>query len=101
MTAVGDVSVLGRRVLEQFWVTLVPEVREELLRQIEKHGDQSTASPEIDDHTRLVILTEEVGEVARAMTYDEGDRAELRKEIAQVAAVALAWAIGIDLGDKR
>lgn len=39
---------------------------------------------------RLAILTEEVGEVARAM-QDEGD-ARLLEELVQVGAVALRWA---------
>lgn len=41
----------------------------------------------INDQHRLVVLVEEVGEVARAV-QGEG---ELREELVQVAAVAVAW----------
>jgi len=54
-----------------------------------KHGDNSIENVH-DDATMLTILVEEVGEVARAMTYDQ-NISELRKEIAQVMAVAWAW----------
>lgn len=42
-----------------------------------------------DDGIKLAVLTEEVGEVARA--YLEHDPAQLRAELIQVAAVAVAW----------
>lgn len=45
----------------------------------------------------LRILIEEVGEVAKAM-QEETD-AELRAELVQVAAVAVAMVEGIDRGD--
>lgn len=54
-------------------------------RQISMWGDQQ--------HTHehwLSILTEEVGEVARALN-DDKDKDEIRKELVQVAAVAVAW----------
>lgn len=40
---------------------------------------------------KLAVLTEEVGEVARAICDDEGE-VRLRAELIQVAAVAVAWA---------
>jgi hypothetical protein len=43
---------------------------------------------------RMAVLTEEVGEVARAVM--ERDRDGLRAELVQVAAVAVAWIEGID-----
>ena len=48
------------------------------------------------DTTKLVVLVEEVGEVARAMTYDNGDRGQLVRELLQVAAVAAGWAQALD-----
>jgi len=42
-------------------------------------------------HLRLAILTEEVGEVARAICDEQGD-AHLLEELVQVGAVALRWA---------
>lgn len=44
------------------------------------------------DHAAFVILAEEVGEVARALTYDEGDPDNLLAELIQVAWMAAAWA---------
>jgi NTP pyrophosphatase (non-canonical NTP hydrolase) len=64
-------------------------------RAIGKHGYQNTpAWPYMSDKDRLVILVEEVGEVARAMTYDEGNEIKLLEELIQVAAMALMWAEG-------
>jgi hypothetical protein len=63
----------------------------EMKRAHEKHGPDSMLSPGKDRGTRLAILMEEVGEVARAMTYDEGDDENLHDELVQVAAMALSW----------
>ena len=38
---------------------------------------------------KVAVLTEEVGEVARAVL--DGDKDQLRAELVQVAAVAVAW----------
>lgn len=69
----------------------VKQVVAEIQRAHDKHGPESMASPRLQQGTRLAILVEEVGEVARAMTYDEGDEANLREELVQVAAMALSW----------
>ena len=53
-------------------------------RQIELWGDGA-----LPLNIRLAVLTEEVGEVAKAM-QDETDQ-ELLAELSQVAAVALRW----------
>lgn len=68
------------------------KVVDERARQDSKHGMESCASPLVSDDKRLAILGEEFGEVCRAMTYDEGDEANLLDELVQVAAVCLAWA---------
>ncbi len=46
------------------------------------------------DGTRTLVLGEEFGEVCRAVL--EGDEANLREELIQVAAVAVAWVEAID-----
>lgn len=59
---------------------------------------------------KLACLVEEVGEVAReVLTQDErrlardtvGSKAALRKELIQVASVAVAWVEGLDKERKR
>ena len=62
------------------------DVLYERLRQDELWGDQSGHA----DERWLVILIEEVGEVARAM-YDD-DEGHVYEEIIQCAAVCMAWA---------
>lgn len=53
------------------------------------HGKGSCASPDVAEPVKVAVLTEEVGEVARALL--DGDRAGLETELVQVAAVAVAW----------
>lgn len=48
--------------------------------------------PECPDGARLAALAEEVGEVGRAL-LDGGD---VRRELVQVAAVAVAWIEGME-----
>ncbi|GHJ59157.1 hypothetical protein NOK12_16750 [Nocardioides sp. OK12] len=57
-----------------------------------KHNGKTPRSHGVGDATSLVVLVEEVGEVARAMTYDEGDIDNLAAELIQVATMAAAWA---------
>lgn len=68
----------------------------ELDRARAKHpGEEGVLS----DAEWLAVLTEEVGECARAI-QDEGDDA-LRAELAQVAAVAARWFASIPQGRQR
>lgn len=61
-----------------------------------KHGmAQTPANPDMTMDERLRIIVEEVGEVARAMTYDEGDPVKLRAELVQVATMAIMSLEGI------
>lgn len=53
----------------------------------------------LTDAEWLAVLTEEVGECARAI-QDESD-AELRAELVQVAAMAARWYLSLPLGRKR
>lgn len=56
------------------------------------------ADPEMPDSVALSVLVEEVGEVAREVNDAYSDsmplahRTDLREELIQVAAVAVAWA---------
>lgn len=69
---------------------------DELASAREKHpGEEGT----LTDAEWLAVLTEEVGECARAI-QDESD-ARLRAELVQVAAMAMRWALSIPLGRER
>src|SRR5215472_1764308 len=73
------------------------EVHEERIRAHLKHGanGNSRENAPWTDGEWLPILGEEFGEVAHCLTYD-ADIAELRKELVQVAAMAIAWIEAID-----
>lgn len=64
----------------------------EAIRAHQKHGDMSILNPGISDGVKLAALVEEVGEVAKELTYDtHNGREALLKELIQVANVALSW----------
>ena len=71
------------------------EVRAELDRAHRKHDGMTPLHPDMRDMDRAVILLEEVGEVARALTPDAhtstGHAGDLADELIQVAAMATAW----------
>jgi|SRR6185503_19744704 len=69
---------------------------------------RSCADPDMagGDGTRFLVLGEEVGEVANAvLETGSGEQgvtdAELRAELVQVAAVAIAWVEAIDVRQAR
>ena len=73
-------------------------IQAEATRAHLKHGEHSMLGPRYSSGDRLAILVEEVGEVARELTYDhggagsgDGRRDELVKELIQVAAMAASW----------
>lgn len=68
------------------------EIDFEFDRAYKKHHGRTPRSRQVSDGESLAILVEEVGEVARAMTYDEGDVNQLATELIQVATMAAAWA---------
>ena len=68
-----------------------PDVAAEMERQREKWGQQMHT-----DRNWLAILTEEVGEVAKAI-LQQGD---VKTEVVQCAAVALSWLRSADW-DRR
>ena len=77
------------------------DARDERKRAHAKHGDTSMEAFPVDDMNRLAILTEEIGEVAKEFNEARHrgglvDVLALRKELIQVAAMALAWADAID-----
>jgi hypothetical protein len=85
------------------------EIQRERMRAHAKHGDGS-----IESHggigaaglLRFTILTEEVGEVAKefneaALDGRDVDRARLRAELIQVAAVTVAWIDRLDRESGR
>lgn len=69
-------------------------IRQERRAQDEKWGINWSLS----DHAFLAILTEEVGEIAKAI--NERDFVGLRKEIVQVAAVCVRWLVAISIKTK-
>lgn len=76
----------------------ISAIGQEIVLAIAKHGwTQTPVNPAMPDSLKLIILVEEVGEVARAMTYDEYDLVKLRAELIQVAAMAAAWAQSLDM----
>lgn len=62
----------------------------ERARQDAKWGWPNAGLAGCDPHKKLSILVEEVGEVAEALLDRQSDD-ELRDELVQVAAVAVAW----------
>lgn len=68
---------------------------QERIRQDELYGKNRTLSPLL----WLTILTEELGEVARAIL--EHDPENLKTELIQLTAVAIAWLQGGDYETPR
>src|SRR5262245_60812069 len=57
-------------------------------------GFGDCSSPQVDMAVKVAVLSEEVGEVARAV-LDCNMGSDLRRELVQVAAVAVAWLEGL------
>ena len=75
---------------------VLTDVMDERKHQDREWPGQATA----EDTPWLAILTEEVGEVARATLGNE-DAGNLRQELIQVAAVAVAWVEWMDRREHR
>lgn len=78
------------------------DVHRERIRAHLKHGANGNSREDAtwDNPEWLPILMEEVGEVAHELTYDAvNPKANLRKELVQVAAMAIAWIEAIDDGN--
>ena len=86
------------------WDIIIERERQERLKEQGKFT-HTCADPEMTHAERLPVLIEEVGEVARAL-LEQGHLpneqshdlhgADLRRELVQVAAVALAWLEAVD-----
>lgn len=74
----------------------VERCRQEQLKA-EGQFRHTCADLEMDNATRLAVLGEEFGEVCKEL-QDGGTVENLRKELIQVAAVAVAWVEAIDKG---
>jgi hypothetical protein len=77
---------------------VLQDVRLERFRQLEKWGADDVCMPTQLNGDRLRVLAEEFGEVAEAMgrPEDGNGKRDLRTELIQVAAVAVAWVEGLD-----
>lgn len=81
-----------------YFTDTLAQVETEFKRAVAKHGvHQTPADPDMRSEEAFIILSEEVGEVARALTYDEGSEENAVDELVQVAAMAIAMATGIRL----
>jgi hypothetical protein len=89
MTAVRDAQPLG---VQTFILAMVRE----LDRARKKHPDEEGV---LTDAEWLAVLTEEVGECARAIQDETDDH--LRAELVQVATMALRWSLSIPHGRQR
>lgn len=77
----------------RYWI--FKAVQDERDRQDRKWGGVPGVDRR-DDHTYPAVLTEEVGEACKA--WLEREPMDLREELIQVAAVAIAWVEELDNG---
>jgi NTP pyrophosphatase (non-canonical NTP hydrolase) len=83
----------------ELWRVL-DEIATERVRQNTLHpGSTARELATAGRFRALAVLLEEVGEVARALLEGE-PVADLRAELIQVAAVAVAWVEGIDAAPR-
>lgn len=69
---------------------IITAINAERLRADALHGEMSISADGPTDFFRVTVLTEELGEVSRAAL--DGDQAQLRKELIELAAASIAWA---------
>lgn len=87
-----------QKLLDFLEVNYTRELVSEATHAFLKHGYRRTPAARAGgsyEFEKLAILVEEVGEVAKALTYDQ-DGGELRGELIQVATMALLWMVSID-----
>lgn len=58
-----------------------------------EHGRGDCSSPYVSEWVKFAVLSEEMGEVARALLEHDPDA--VRRELVEVAAVAHAWLEGM------
>jgi NTP pyrophosphatase (non-canonical NTP hydrolase) len=74
------------------------EIAEQRARNHVRFGAESIEDRPPDYAGWLPTLVEEVGEVGRALTLEQGDRLRLRAELVDTAAVCLMWIDSLDRG---
>lgn len=94
---IGDVSFLESELDHSEWIEdVLADVSSEIVRAAKKHGWKDVpTNPEISAEKAFIILAEEFGEVARALTHDEGSLDNLEDELIQTAAMAVAMLVGV------
>jgi len=75
-------------------ITAEREVQAERWGGAHAWGEGDCSSGTVAPTTKVAVLTEECGEVARAVL--DGQPELLRRELVQVAAVAVAWLEGLE-----
>lgn len=95
-----DMKIATYRVIEEanlrtqiLSVMLLERARQPRLRD-QGHFRWTLDEPDCPDAVRLACLTEELGEVARAMLGDSGavtDGGDLEHELMQLGALTIAW----------
>lgn len=89
---------------ESILIAIGSERRRQDILKSQGRFEHTAADPEVNHYQRLAMITEEVGEVAKeVLGQEEGklahdndcDVVSLRKELIQVAAIAVAWLEGI------
>lgn len=98
MTTDRELSGFEQSLLDFLELNYTREIVREATWAFQKDGYRRTAAARSDaafEFEKLGILVEEVGEVAKAMMYDQ-ERSELRSELVQVATTALLWLVSID-----
>lgn len=90
------------KVVTDKFADVLEAMKAELNRAVFKHGFRKVPiNPEMDVRDSFIVLSEEVGEVARALTYDGGEGIDhLIEELTQVATMAAAMAVGLRLRGK-
>jgi len=77
--------------VDDIWIAIQDERRQQRSKWSGPHawGMGDCSSPGVPAPVKAAVLAEECGEAARAALEQNGD--QLRKELVQVAAVAVAW----------
>lgn len=74
-------------------------IKAESIKAYAKHGSKTPMNSNMPNVERLAILVEEIGEVAKCLTYDQ-DLDNLECELIQVAAVAAMWIEGLQHNEE-
>jgi hypothetical protein len=70
------------------WGEAIEDAWDERQEAIDKHGPNTTDNPNLSRHGKMLVLVKQVGDLAKAV-HTAGDA---RRELIQIAAVALMWA---------